>query len=138
MGLSCAPAPINKKDYISDIGKILVKDYGKKKYYKPEEVVKSHRKSKWYDGLDFSCWGMSTFSSHSDFNKYHEKSGEICDYAEMKKEMLNGLSIASNTDTHWFDIPNIDFDTSWLDFGEVFGGIFEGIGDFVGGIFDGV
>lgn len=138
MGTSCSTAPKNKKEYISELGKILIKDYGKKEYYKSEEVKKSHKKSKWYDGVDFSCWGMSTFSSHSEFDKYHEETGEICDYTEMKKEMLSGLSISTNTDTSWFDIPDLDIDASWLDFGEIFGGIVEGIGDFVGGIFDGI
>jgi hypothetical protein len=44
MSLNCPPAPINKKEYLTDIGKILVKDYGKKKYYKPDEVKKSSQK----------------------------------------------------------------------------------------------
>jgi len=133
---TCAPAPTDKKQYIKDIGKILVEENGKKKYYKPEEVKKAHRKSKWYDGLDFSCWGMSTFSSHSDFDKHHEETGEICDYADMKTEMLSGLSVSPNTD--WTEIPDIDIDSSWLDFGDVFDGLLEGIGDFIGGIFDGL
>ncbi|AFU69932.1 hypothetical protein P700755_003285 [Psychroflexus torquis ATCC 700755] len=136
MGKSCAPAPTNKKEYISDLGKILVNENGKKKYYKPEEVRKAHRKSKWYDGLNFSCWGMSTFSSHSDFDKYHEETGEICDYGEMKTEMLSGLSVSSTAD--WTEIPDIDIDASWLDFGDVFDGLLEGIGEFIGGIFDGI
>ncbi|MGV4413291.1 hypothetical protein [Chryseobacterium sp. T1] len=138
MGLSCSPAPKNKKEYISDIGKILVKDYGKKKFYKPEEVKKAHNKSKWYNGLDFSCWGMSTFSSHSDFDKYHQEIGEECDYSEMKPEMLSGLSISANSNIDWFEIPGMDIDASWLDFGDVFGEIFNGIGEFIGGIFDGI
>lgn len=133
---TCAPAPTDKKQYIKDIGKILVEENGKKKYYKPEEVKKAHRKSKWYDGLDFSCWGMSTFSSHSDFDKYHEETGEICDYADMKTEMLNGLSISPNID--WTEVPDINIDSSWLDFGDIFDGLLEGIGDFIGGIFDGL
>jgi hypothetical protein len=136
MGKSCAPAPTNKKEYISDLGKILVNENGKKKYYKPEEVKKAHRKSKWYDGLNFSCWGMSTFSSHSDFDKYHKERGEICNYGEMKTEMLSGLSISSNAD--WTEIPDIDIDASWLDFGDVFDGLLEGIREFIGGIFDGI
>ena len=136
MGISCAPAPTNKREYISDLGKILVEENGKKKYYKPEEVKKAHRKSKWYDGVDFSCWGMSTFTSHSDFDKYHEQTGEVCDYAEMKTEMLSGLSVSSTTD--WTEIPDIDIDSSWLDFGDVFEGLLEGIGEFIGGIFDGL
>lgn len=136
MEKSCAPAPINKKEYVSDIGKILVKEHGKKNYYKPEEVKKAHQKSKWYQGLDFSCWAMSTYSSHSDFDRYHEETGELCNYVEMKGEMLSGLSFSPTTD--WIDIPDFDIDASWLDFGSVFEGIFEGIGDFIGGIFDGL
>ncbi|MFM9839237.1 MAG: hypothetical protein ACKVOQ_13290 [Cyclobacteriaceae bacterium] len=132
----CAPAPTNKKDYITDIGKILVADYGKQKYYKPQQVKRAHEKSKWHDGLDFSCWGMSTFSSHSDFDKYHQQTGEICDYVSMKTEMLHGLSLSGSQDL--IDLPDIDIDVSWLDFGEVFGGIVEGIGDLIAGIFEGM
>ncbi len=136
MGISCAPAPTNKKEYISDIGRILVEEHGKKKYYKPEEVKKAHQKSKWYDGLDFSCWAMSTFSSHSDFDKYHEETGEVCNYAEMKSEMLTGISNSNVTD--WASIPDIDLDASWLDLGELFEGVLEGIGEFIAGILDGL
>jgi len=133
---SCAPSPDNKKEYISNIGKILVKENGKKNYYKPEEVKKAHRKSKWCDRFDFSCWAMCLFSSHSDFDNYHESTGEVCDYIEMKSEMLNGISVS--TTSEWTEIPEVDFDASWLDFGDVFDGILEGIGDFVGAIFDGL
>ena len=136
MSLQCPPAPINKKEYLTDIGRILVTDYGKKKYYKPEEVKSANRKSRWFEGLDFSCWGMSTYSSHLDFDNYHQKTGEACDYAEMKTEMLQGISISEGNEM--FNFADFDIDTSWLDFGEVFGSIFEGIGEFVGGIFDGI
>jgi hypothetical protein len=40
----CPPAPLNKRKYISDLGKILVADYGKKKYYKPREVKEAQKK----------------------------------------------------------------------------------------------
>jgi hypothetical protein len=136
MSNSCPPAPTNKKEYIIDIGKILVNDYGKKKFYKPEEVKKAHKKSSRYSEFDFSCWGMSTFSSHRDFDKYHEQTGEICDYAEMKAEMLQGFSLVKTVS--WTEIPDLDMDASWLDFGEIFGGVLEGIGHFIGGIADGL
>jgi len=136
MSKNCTPSPPNKKDYITDIGKILVADNGKKKYYKPDEVKKAHRQSKWYDGLDFSCWAMSTYSSHSDFDEYHEKTGEVCNYVEMKTEMLTGLSDSTIAD--WTEIPDMDIDASWLDFGDVFEGLLEGIGELIGGIFDGL
>lgn len=129
---TCTPSPTNKKEYISDIGKILVSDYGKKEYYKPEEVKKAHKKSKWYNTIDFSCWAMCTFSSHSDFDNYHLEIGEICDYTSMKTEMLSEISL--NTNINWTEIPDLDIDASWLDFSN----IFDGIGDFFGGIFDGL
>jgi hypothetical protein len=131
----CSPAPSNKKEYISDLGKILVKDYGKKKYYKPEEVKKAHKQSAW-GGLDFSCWGMSTFSSHSDFDKYHQEVGEPCDYVSMKTEMLQGLAITDSF--HLSDLPEIDLDASWLDLGELLSGAIEGLGEFFTAIAEGV
>ncbi len=131
---SCSTAPTNKKEYIIDIGKILVKQNGKQKYYKPEEVKNAHRESKWYSQLDFSCWAMSTFSSHADFDSYHEKTGEICDYIEMKTEMLHGLSSSDIKDLTL--IPDLDLDASWLDFGDVFDGLIEGIAEFIAGILD--
>lgn len=138
MELKCPSAPPNKKEYITDIGKILVKEHGKKKYYKPEEVKKASKKSKHYNstGIDWHCWAMCTFSSHTDFDTYHEKTGEVCDYVTMKTEMLGGLSTSVSDD--WQTIPDLDIDASWLDFGDIFGGIVEGIGDFIGGIFEGL
>lgn len=134
---ACPPAPPNKKEYITDIGKILVQEHGKKKYYKPEEVKKASKDSKYYNqyGIDWHCWAMCTFSSHSDFDTYHEAAGEVCDYVAMKSEMLGGL--AESTTADWLTIPDLDIDASWLDFGETFGGILEGIGEIIGGIFDG-
>ncbi|WP_040005661.1 hypothetical protein [Fibrisoma limi] len=134
MSTSCTPAPENKKEYITDIGRILVKEYGKKEYYQPEEVKDAHNKSKWYDGLDFSCWGMSTFSSHADFDQYHQRTGELCDYVDMKAEMLHGLSLSTGSDI--FDSADFDIDASWLDFGDVFGSIVEGICGLISGICD--
>ncbi|MFD2573266.1 hypothetical protein ACFSUS_21670 [Spirosoma soli] len=130
MSRSCSIAPTNKKEYLTDIGRILVKDYGKKKYYKPEEVKNAHEKSKWYDGLDFSCWAMSAFSSHSDFDNYHDQTGEVCDYIEMKTEMLQALSMTTGSEI--LDLPDFDVDASWLDIGNIIGGI----GDFFSSISD--
>ena len=75
------------------------------------------------------CWAMYIFSSHSDFDSYHQATREVCDYVAMKTEMLDGLTTsAANVD--WLEIPNLDIDASWLDLGDIFGGILEGIGDF--------
>lgn len=135
MNFVCPPAPLEKRKYISDLGKILVTDYGKKKYYKPKEVKKAHKKSEW-SGYDFSCWGMSTYSSHADFDEYHQATGEICDYTSMKAEMLEGISIVDTV--HLIDLPDINLDASWLDIGEILGGLLEGIGEFFSSIADGL
>lgn len=121
----CTPLPENKKQYIADIGKILINDYGRKEYYKPEEIKEANKKSRWYSGTDYSCWSMSVFSSHDDFDAYHQSIGEVCDYVEMKQAMLSGIS-ANNLDFGSLDAPNIDIDSSWLDLGA----FFEAIGDF--------
>lgn len=123
-------SPNNKKEYLTEIGKLLVQENGKKKYYKPKEVKKAHRDSSWFNVLDFSCWGMSVYSSHSDFDKYHQENGEVCNYVEMKSEMISNFS--ETTTESWLDIPNFDIDDSWLDLG----GFFEGVAEFIGSILD--
>lgn len=141
MSNNCPQSPPNKKEYISEIGKILVADYGKKKYYKPEEVKEAQKKSRFQDALeyaeyvDWSCWAMSMFSSHEDFDAYHLMTGETCDYVAMKTEMLAGITTSSSP-IDWISMPDIDLDASWLDLGEVFSGVLEGVGEFVSGIFD--
>jgi hypothetical protein len=127
----CHPAPHNKRKYISDVGKILVKEYGKKKYYKPKEVKEAHKQSPWAD-IDFVCWVMSTYSSHSDFDEYHQQTGEACDYTSMKTEMLEGISVSEATDLT--QLTDVDLDASWLDIGGAVEGIFDGIGEFFSSI----
>lgn len=132
----CHPAPLDKRKYIGDIGRILVKDYGKKKYYKPKQVRQAHKKSEWSSGPDFSCWAMSMYSNHGDFDRHHEAIGEVCSYTEMKSEMLEGISTSEVISPS--SLPAPDLDASWLDVGNLFDGIFEGIGDFFSAIAEGV
>ncbi|WP_394747726.1 DUF6559 family protein [Spongiimicrobium salis] len=138
MSITCPPAPPNKKEYIADIGKTLVAEYGKKKYYKPAEVESVAQKSKANTDptSDYACWAMCVFSSLEDFTAHHHELGESCNYEAMKTEMLHGLS--QSPTTSWMDIPDLDLDTSWLDFGEVFEGVFEGLGSFIEEIFTNV
>ncbi len=131
----CHTPPTDKRKYLRDIGQNLVRDYGKKKYYKPDQVNKAHTTSAW-SGLDFSCWAMCTYSSHEDFDAYHEQTGEVCNYTEMKSTMLEGVSVSD--DVHLADIADVDLDVSWLDAGALLDGVLEGIGDFFAAIADGV
>ena len=130
----CTPLPDNKKQYIKDVGTILLHDYGKKEFYKPEEIKKANQKTSWgTSGTDFSCWSMSVFSSHEDFDAYHRSAGEVCDYVEMKQTMLEGIS-GNNFDFSFLEFTDsdINIDSSWLDLGEIFGAI----GDFFSSILD--
>ena len=45
--------------------------------------------------------------------------------------------LTTSTSLDWLAIPDLDIDASWLDFGDVFNGLLEGVGEFIGGIFDG-
>ena len=136
-------SPLDKKQYVKDVGQILVELNGKKDYYKPEEVKKAQKKSKWADNAEDIVWGMSIFCEHSDFDNYYSETEEKYDYIDMKSEMIQGLSVTE--EESWFELPDIDFDLSWLDIGDAFEGIgdtfegiAEGIGDVISGIFEGL
>ncbi len=133
---TCPPAPQNKKEFVSEMGRLLVKDYGKKKFYSPEEVKSAYKKSSWHDKVDFACWAMAIFSSHEDFDAYHTMEAETCDYTEMRTDLLAGMCQSPSED--WTSIADLDIDASWLDFGDVFDGILDGIGDFIGAIFEAI
>ena len=99
---------LQKKDYAKQVGDVLVKNYGKQKYYKPAQIKYASRKTS-YD-IDWHCWAMVLYSSRSDFDAYHQKIGEVCDYTSMKAEMM--LAVTDGVSESWFDF---DFDLSWLE-----------------------
>jgi len=107
---SCAFAPTDKKAYAKDVGEILVRKHGKKKFYSPEQVKKASAQSR-YD-IDWHCWAMCLFSSPLDFDAYHKSVGETCDYAAMKADMTSALTDGASDE--WFDI-----DLSWLEWPDI-------------------
>lgn len=130
---TCPPVPEDKKKYISAIGEELVNTYGKKEFYTPEEVKESHKKKKRDYYWDFSCWAMSIFSSHEDFDAYHQNTGETCDYNEMRQEML------VSDDGIWQDLislPDFDMDGSWIYLTETMSTITDGVGSLFSGLAD--
>ena len=137
--------PKNKKEFVAKVGKKLVKEHGKKKYYKPEEVKKAHEKAKkeendsWFDFEEAIFWAMSFFSSHEEFDEYQEKEESTYDYVDLKSEIIRGVAETSDTDSDsWSDFFDVDIDLSWLDISDSVGDVFEGVADFVAGIFDGL
>ena len=103
---SCSVAPKDKKAYTKKVGEILVEKYGKKKFYTPAQVKYASNKSGY--GFDFHCWAMCIYTSPNDFDSYHQKVGEVCDYKGMRAEMASGND-GVGADS-WFD-----FDLSWFD-----------------------
>ena len=49
-----------------------------------------------------------------------------------KAEMLEGISLTDSTNLT--DLADIDLDASWLDIGDLMGGVLEGIGEFFAAI----
>ncbi len=143
MNYNLSTSPPDKKKYIQTLASALVNEYGKKRFYSPTEVNDVGRNMPIENSENYALWGMSIFCSKQDFVKHYDsefrnRNGEEKNdlYEDMKIEMLFEFSTAT-IDT-WDHIPNLDYDTSWLDFGDLLEGIFEGIGDFIGGILDAV
>jgi len=111
----CSLAPEDKKAYGKEVGEILIKNYGKKKYYTPAQVKKASEQSKY----DWHCWAMCLYTSPTDFDLYHKSIGETCNYAEMKSEMVAAMTDGASSS--WFDI-----DMSWLEWPDIdFSSIFD-------------
>jgi hypothetical protein len=106
----CSPRPDDKRAFGKAVGDELMRRHGKKRYYPPKDVRDATR-SLGYP-LDWSCWGMSLFTSPSDFEMFHHAAGEACDYAAMKAEMFAAMT--DGVSSSWFDI-----DMSWLEWPDI-------------------
>ena len=137
MNTNGLPASANKKEYITEIGSILVKKYGRKRFYSPEEVKKAHAKTNWSDSLDLPIWGMSAFSSQLEFDRYFRRMGLAMDYTKMKTEALQSFSVTEGSHILEQSVRKKKRKNkiSWPDFGEVFGQLLFGFLEFIGGLF---
>ena len=125
------PLKFDGKKYVSDIADGLLMSFGKKNFYLPYEIDKIHNRSKWKNILD-SCWSICIFSTHKDFDRFYRMK-EGYDYVIMREQILKTTFDLNKTDD--YGLTEVVFDAiSWIDFGDVFESVFEGIGDFIGGI----
>ena len=108
---ACSMRPIDKKSQITAVGKDLVKNYGKKKFYSIKEVKDANKRQ----GVspDFGCWSHAFYNSHQDFDQHHASIGENCDYIAMKSDVVESIS------TPTADISLFNFDMSWLEFPDI-------------------
>lgn len=112
----CAISPLDKRAQAKRVGDDLVHNYGKRNFYSVEQVRSANRRSG--VGVDVACWSHALFNTHSDFDRLHSATEEVCDYVAMKKEMLE--SVSNGSDSGWFD-----FDLSWLEFPDIDFSIFD-------------
>lgn len=118
---ACHIEPENRKKLVSDVGRKLVADHGKQKYYKPDEVRKAAL-DLGYE-IDYVCWAYCIFTSPEDFALIHEALGEVCDYVKMKGEVLGELAqggsfLELDIELSWLEWPDIDLSSvfDWVDF----------------------
>lgn len=116
---ACTIKPEDLKRQVRVIGRDLVQNYGKKKYYTPLEVRNANRRACIHS--NYTCWSFAFFNDQQDFDAWHAARDEICDYAAMKTEMVSAidvgdvLSSVSDIGISWLDLPSIDW-ASLLDF----------------------
>ena len=116
---ACTIKPADLQRQIRVVGRDLVQNYGKKKYYSPLEVRNANRRASIYK--DYTCWSYAFFNDRPDFDAYHATLGEICDYASIKSEMISSIDVggalvsAFDVGMSWLDLPSVDW-SSLLDF----------------------
>lgn len=106
----CTLSIEDKKLYGKEIGEILVKNHGQKKFYSSKQVKVAADQSMY--AVDWYCWAMCLYMSRDDFNDYHESIGEVCNYTSMKSEMTSLLT--NGASDVWFDV-----DLSWLEWPDI-------------------
>lgn len=123
---------VNK--YLQSIGKILVRDNGKQKYYSNEQVRKSHAeidKNTAFNTLELGAelleLSCSLFSTKDEFIKNFDL--DLSDYFTLKAKAVKELSNSSSY--NWESFTEFDLDISWLEVGD----LFESIGAFINEIF---
>jgi len=116
---ACTIKPADLERQVRVVGRDLVQNYGRKKYYTPLEVRNANRRV----GIqpDYTCWSHAFFNDRPDFDAWHAARGEACDYTAMKSEMVSSIDVGDarssgfDIDGSWLDLPSIDW-SSLLDF----------------------
>ena len=116
---ACAIEPADRKKQIRAVGNDLVKNHGKKHFYTVQEVKNANRRQQ--INYDVACWSHAFFNSHDDFDEYHARIGESCDYVGMKREMLESVVVADDGSS----LLNFDFNLSWLELPDLDWSIFD-------------
>lgn len=83
------------RTYAQQLGKKLQECYGVQAKYPPDRIKTTIRESGWSGDSD--CYGIAMYADRADFIEYHRSIGEVCDYAAMRSEISECLSLPDNT-----------------------------------------
>ena len=106
---ACELEPADKRAFIDAVGQKLVKRHGKKKYYKTGDIAQAATECGY--PIDWACWAYCIFASPDAFRSLHEMTGEACDYAAMKADVLAALADGA------FQLPNLEL--SWREWPDI-------------------
>ena len=106
---TCHTPPPNRKMMVDRVGKNLVDQHGKKRYYTKAEIHDAASSAGY--PIDVHCWAMCVFMDQPSFDSIHAAAGEACNFAEMKATMLDALSPGG------FQLP--DLNLSWIEWPDV-------------------
>jgi hypothetical protein len=73
------------RSYVRRLGPELVRRFGKKKYYTPQQVQAAVRRGG-FSETDM-CYAISMFCSREAFNAHHAEMGEPCNFDAMRTEV---------------------------------------------------
>lgn len=73
------------RSYVRRLGPELVRRFGKRRYYTPEQVRKAVRGGRFNE--DDICYAYSMFCSREDYDSFHAELGETGDYDAMRGEV---------------------------------------------------
>ena len=71
--------------YLTRLGPILQRRFGKSSHYSPVQVEQAAREAKM--PMEDLCYGLSIYCTPDDFDDYHAAHGEDCSYWEMRVEV---------------------------------------------------
>jgi hypothetical protein len=118
---ACQLQPQDKKAFIGAVGEELVRRHGKKKYYLPRQIGDAAEACGY--AVDVHCWAYCIFTTPEAFDTLHAASGEACNYAAMKAQVLADLATGGSfswldLDLSWLEWPDIDVTAlfDWIDF----------------------
>lgn len=105
----------DKRAFVQKTGSILLKKYGVKTFYTPNEIKEAAIDSGY--SFEFISWVLAIYASRDDFDSFHQTIGETYNYAKMRIEMENIFyKTPPNSREQSADIPSPPLEgPSWID-----------------------